>query len=462
MRNENKKQKADLIIANGTLLTLASGSVPIQNGAVAISGGRIAALGTTPEIRKSFVASKSINALGGLIMPGLVNAHTHAAMTCYRGLADDLPLMEWLNQFVFPAEAKSDGDQVYWSTLLACAEMIRSGTTTFCDMYLFEDRVAQAAKEARIRAVVGEVLYDFPSPHYGPIEKGLEFTESLIKHWQKDPLVTIAIEPHALYTCSPDLLKKCRSLADRYGASLITHLSENQGEVEEVMKKYGRRPVDHLENLGLLSSPLIACHCVWLTEEEMDLLARRKVRVVHNPESNMKLASGVAPVPDLLARGVTVGLGTDGCASNNNLDLFQEMDSAAKLHKVHRLDPTVMPSQTVLEMATLGGARVLGMEKEIGSLEAGKKADVIVLDLNRPHLQPVYNLTSHLVYSATGADVRDVIIDGKVVMENRKILTLDEEEVLDKAREWGKRIFPKLPGSPGEGLEFAKRFCPGP
>jgi 5-methylthioadenosine/S-adenosylhomocysteine deaminase len=432
MGKENKNKKADLIIAHGTLLTLASGSVPIQNGAVAISGGRIAALGKTPEIRKSFVAPKTINARGGLIMPGLVNAHTHAAMTCYRGLADDLPLMEWLNQFVFPAEAKSDGDQVYWSSLLACAEMIRSGTTTFCDMYLFEDRVAQAAKEAGIRAVVGEVLYDFPSPHYGPIEKGLEFTESLIKHWQKDPLVTIAIEPHALYTCSPDLLKKCRSLADQYGAPLITHLSENRSEVEEVMKKYGRRPVDHLENLGLLSSPLIACHCVWLTEEEMALLARRKVRVVHNPESNMKLASGVAPVPDLLARGVTVGLGTDGCASNNNLDLFQEMDSAAKLHKVHRLDPTVMPSQTVLEMATLGGARVLGLEKEIGSLETGKKADVIVLDLNRPHLQPVYNLASHLVYSATGADVRDVIIDGKVVMESRRLLTLDEGKILEK------------------------------
>jgi 5-methylthioadenosine/S-adenosylhomocysteine deaminase len=440
MKNEKKKKKADLIITKGILLTMAPGSVPTQNGALAISGGKIAAVGATSEIKKSFVAPKTIDARGGLIMPGLVNAHTHAAMTCYRGLADDLPLMEWLTQFVFPAEAKSDGDQVYWSTLLACAEMIRSGTTTFCDMYLFEDRVAEAAKEARIRAVVGEVLYDFPSPHYGPIERGLEFTESLIKHWQKDPLITIAVEPHALYTCSPDLLKKCKSLADRYGIPLKTHLSENQDEVEEIIKKYGQRPVNHLENIGLLSSPLIACHCVWLSEAEMDLLARREVRVVHNPESNMKLASGVAPVPDLLARGVTVGLGTDGCASNNNLDLFQEMDSAAKLHKVHRLDPTVMPSQTVLEMATLGGARVLGMEKEIGSLEAGKKADVIVLELNRPHLQPVYNLVSHLVYSATGADVRDVIIDGKLVMENRKLLILDEEEILAKAGEWGRRI----------------------
>jgi 5-methylthioadenosine/S-adenosylhomocysteine deaminase len=322
--------------------------------------------------------------------------------------------------------------------------MIRSGTTTFCDMYLFEDRVAQAAKQAGMRAVVGEVLYDFPSPHYGPIEQGLKFTESLIRYWQEDPLITIAVEPHALYTCSPELLKRCRQVADRYGVPLIIHLSETQSEVEEVYKKYGKRPVDHLENLDLFSSPLIACHCVWLTGEEMDLLARRKVRVVHNLESNLKLASGVAPVPELLSRGVVVGLGTDGCASNNNLDLFQEMDFVAKVHKAHRLDPTVMPAQAVLELATLGGARVLGMEKEIGSLEAGKKADVIILDLNKPHLQPVYNIVSHLVYSATGADVRDVIIDGKVIMENRKLLTLDEEEILERIGEMRQEIVERI------------------
>jgi 5-methylthioadenosine/S-adenosylhomocysteine deaminase len=356
-------------------------------------------------------------------------------MTCYRGMADDLPLMEWLTKYIFPAESQSDGNQVYWSTLLACCEMIRSGTTTFCDMYLFEDRVAQAAKEAGMRALVGEVIYDFPSPHYGPPDKGLEFTERLIREWQDESSIRIAVEPHALYTCSPDLLRRCRELSDRYGVPWIIHLAETQSELEEVSKKYGTTPVKHLQNLGLLSSSLIACHCVWLTEEEMDLLARFGVRVVHNPESNMKLASGVAPVPDLLARGVPVGLGTDGCASNNNLDLFQEMDFAAKLHKVHRLDPTVMPAQTVLEMATLGGARVLGMEEEIGSLEVGKKADIIILDLDRPHLQPVYNIVSHLVYSATGADVRDVIIDGKLVMENRNLLTLDEKKILHKMEE---------------------------
>ena len=434
------KKKADLIIEDGMLLTLAAHAEIIPRGAVAISQGRITALGTMANITGLFEAEKRLNAGGGLIMPGLVNSHNHAAMTCFRGMADDLPLMEWLTKYIFPAESQSDGDQVYWSTLLACCEMIRSGTTTFCDMYLFEDRVAQAAKKAGMRALVGEVIYDFPSPHYGPPDKGLAFTERLIRDWQGDSLVRIAVEPHALYTCSPDLLRRCRELSDRYEVPWVIHLAETQSELEEVSKKYGTTPVKHLQNLDLLSPSLIACHCVWLTAEEMDLLARSGVRVVHNPESNMKLASGVAPVPDLLARGIPVGLGTDGCASNNNLDLFQEMDFAAKLHKVHRLDPTVMPAQTVLEMATIGGARVLGMEKEIGSLEVGKKADIIVLDLNRPHLQPVFNIVSHLVYSATGADVRDVIIDGKLVMENRKLLTLDEKEILNSAREWRKKI----------------------
>jgi 5-methylthioadenosine/S-adenosylhomocysteine deaminase len=438
------KKRADLLLTNGTILTLSPGSEPVSQGSLAIAEGRIIALGTETNVERFFEAAKTIDAQGGLIMPGLVNAHNHAAMTCYRGMADDLPLMEWLTRYIFPAESKSDSDQVYWSTLLACAEMIRAGTTTFCDMYLFEDRVAQAAREAGMRAVVGEVLYDFPSPNYGLLEKGFEYTEALIHRWHGDSLIRIAVEPHALYTCSPDLLRQGRDLADRYGVPMIIHLAETKSEIEEVSKKYGKTPVNHMENLGLLSPSLIACHCVWLTEAEMDLLARRGVKVVHNPESNMKLASGVAPIPDLLARGVTVGLGTDGCASNNNLDLFQEMDSAAKLHKVHRLDPTVMPSRVVLEMATLGGARVLGLEKEIGSLEVGKKADIIILDLNRPHLQPVYNIVSQLVYSAVGADVRDVIIDGKLVMHNRQLLTLDEETILNKMQEIKGRILQRI------------------
>jgi len=429
------RKPADLLITGGMILPLPKNSALLDPGALAISANRIAAIGDPQKIAAEYEASRTLDASGCLVMPGLANAHTHAAMTCYRGMADDLPLMDWLNRFIFPAEAKSDGSQVYWSTLLACSEMIRSGTTLFFDMYLFEGRVADAAKEAGIRALVGEVLYDFPSPNYGPIEKGLEYSEALIERWRGDPLIRVAVEPHALYTCSPDLLIRCRDLAEKHGVPLGTHLSENRSEVEEVSGRYGFRPAAHLERLGLLSSNLIACHCVWLTEAEMDLLAKRGVRVVHNPESNLKLASGVAPIPDLLKRGVPVGLGTDGCASNNNLDLFQEMDFAAKVHKGHRLDPTAMPAETVLEMATLGSARVLGMEAEIGSLEVGKKADVIVVDLNRPHLQPVYNVVSQLVYSAVGADVRDVVIDGRIVMQNRRLLTLDEERILGRMKE---------------------------
>ena len=441
MRDKDEGRKIDLLITNGTLLTLTPGSGQILNGAVAISGNRIFALGPKSEIEKRFEASKTIDAREGLIMPGLVNAHTHAPMSLFRGLADDLPLKVWLEDYIFPAERKCvDEEFVHWGTLLACAEMIRSGTTTFADGYFFEERVAQAVSQSGLRALLAEGVLDFPTPDSPSPSQTLIKIEDFIRTYSDSTLIRPTLFPHSAYTCSPDLLKKCRHLADRFHLPLIIHLSETQSEVEEVSKRYGRRPVDHLENLGLLSPNLIACHCVWLMDTEMDLLARRGVRAVHNPESNMKLAAGVAPIPDLLARKVPVGLGTDGCASNNNLDLFQEMGSAAKLHKVHRMDPTVMPANVVLEMATLGGASVLGMEKEIGSLEAGKKADVIILELNRPHLQPVYNLPSHLVYSATGADVRDVIIDGKLVMENRKLLTLDEEEILRKAREYRMRI----------------------
>jgi 5-methylthioadenosine/S-adenosylhomocysteine deaminase len=295
-----------------------------------------------------------------------------------------------------------------------------------------------------MRALLSQGTLDFPTPDSPSPEAGLKRIRNFIGAWAGSATVRPALFAHSLYTCSPELLIRCRDLAEELGAPWIIHLSETRGEVDVISRKYGRTPVDHLESLGLLSSNLIAFHCVWLTEAEMDLLAERGVRVVHNPESNMKLASGVAPIPDLLKRGVPVGLGTDGCASNNNLDLFQEMDFAAKVHKVHRLDPTVMPAETVLEMATQGGAHVLGMEAEIGSLEVGKKADVIVVDLNRPHLQPVYNVVSQLVYAATGADVRDVIIDGKIVMQNRQLLTLDEERILARMKEIGENIWKRI------------------
>jgi len=426
-------QQADIVINNGTILTLDSKNSILENGFLCIRGDSIFKIGTGNPT--SFKAEKIIDAGGGLILPGLVNCHTHAAMSLFRGLADDLPLMEWLNNYIFPAESKMDAEFVYTGTLLALAEMIMSGTTTFCDMYLFEDEVAKAARKAGVRCLVGEVLYDFPSPNYGSVEKGLEYTESLIQKWHNDPMVSIAVEPHSLFTCSPKLLTASNELALKYNVPLIIHVAETLTEVNEIKKKYGKTPVKHLDSLGLLGPYLIADHCVHLEAPDIKTMAAHGVKVVHNPESNMKLASGIAPVPEMLARGLTVGLGTDGCASNNNLDLFSEMDTAAKLHKVNMLDPTVMNSITVLRMATIQGARVLGLQDITGSLEVGKKADVIVIDTHKPHLTPMYNATSHLVYAARGSDVRHSIINGQPVMEDRKLLTLDLAEIIARARE---------------------------
>lgn len=425
-------KRSDLLIINGTILTMDSRNSTIENGFISIGGDTIARMGEL--IEKDMDARKTIDARGGLILPGLVNGHTHAAMSLFRGLADDLPLMDWLNHYIFPVESKMDGDFVYTGTLLACAEMIMSGTTTFCDMYLFEEQVAQAAHAAGMRCLVGEVLYDFPSPNYGPPENGLAYTESLIRKWRNDPLVSIAVEPHSLFTCSPDLLHAANRLAQDHQVPLIIHVAESMKEIEEVEEKYGRRPVEHLHSLNLLSPQLIADHCVHLEQKEIGLMARNGVRVVHNPESNMKLASGIAPVPEMLAQGVTVGLGTDGCASNNDLDLFSEMDTTAKLHKIHTMDTTVMDALTVLRMATIEGARALGLADITGSLEAGKKADIIIVDTNKPHLTPMYNPYSHLVYAARGNDVSHSIINGRLVMEERRLLTIDLNDLRERVR----------------------------
>jgi 5-methylthioadenosine/S-adenosylhomocysteine deaminase len=313
--------------------------------------------------------------------------------------------------------------------------MIRSGTTCFCDMYLYEDAVAEAARECGMRAVVGEVLYDFPSPNYGAIEKGFEYTARMMERWAGDSLIRIAVEPHSPYLCQPSLLERAARLAGENGALLVIHVAETQSEAAQIEEKYGATPVGHLANLEVLGPNMVACHGVVLTADDIDLLSRFDVKVSHNPESNMKLASGIAPVPELLAAGVCVGLGTDGCASNNNLDLFTEMDMAAKLHKVKRLDPTVMDAATTLRMVTSDAARVLGMEGTIGTIAPGKRADVIVVDTAKPHLTPMYDPISHLVYAARGDDVRHSIINGKVVMEERVLKGIDQAKVLADARQ---------------------------
>lgn len=439
-------EPADLLIHNGRVLTLDDEDTEFPDGAVAVRGDRILSVGPKTAIEPESV-KKAIDARGGLIMPGLINTHTHAAMTLFRGIADDLPLMTWLDEHIFPAETHLDADKVFLGTLLACTEMIRTGTTCFCDMYLFEDAVARAASKAGVRAVVGEVLYDFPSPNYGPLEQGYDYTRRLAEKWREDPLVKIAVEPHSPYLCSPELLQRAVGIARELGLLQVIHVSETRAEVRESLEKYGLTPVERLADLGILGPDLLACHCVAVNEKDIELLAESDTRVSHNPESNMKLASGIAPVKAMLKKGVCVGLGTDGCASNNNLDLFSEMDTAAKLQKVSTLDPTVADARSVLRMATVEGAKALGLEDRIGSVEAGKLADLIVVDTHRPHLTPMYRADSHLVYAARGSDVRTTVINGQVVMEDGRIEHLDVEAIMSQAREVSeairKALYPK-------------------
>ena len=443
-------KEVDTLIVGGPLLLMDEEDTIFPVGAVAIDGERIAAVGTPEEIRGRFRGRDEIDAKDSLVMPGLVNGHTHAAMTCFRGIADDMELMEWLNRYIFPAEARNvDPELAYWGSLLACAEMIRSGTTTFCDMCIFEEETARAAKEAGMRCLIGEVLFDFPSPNFKTPAEGLAYTRGLLERWSGDPLIRIVVEPHALYTCSPPLLKEAKALADEFGAPYAMHLLENRSEAAQLREKFGKPAAAFLDEIGWLTDRFIAFHCVCMEEEDIRRFADHGCRVVHNPESNMKLASGIAPIAAMLKHGVPVGLGTDGCASNNDLDLFREMDTAAKLAKVVALDPTVLPAREVLRMATCEGARVLGLGRETGSLLPGKKADIAIIGLNKPHLTPLYNEYSHLVYAVGGADVDTVLINGKVVMRDRRLVTIDEQEAMRRVREIAVRISKSLAnGSP--------------
>jgi len=434
------KEKASLLITGAWVLTQNEAREVVAPGAVAIRGAEIAAVGPKAALSARFAPERVLDYPQGLIIPGLINAHTHAAMSLFRGLADDLPLETWLNSYIFPAESLLTGEFVYWGARLAIAEMLLSGTTTFCDMYLFADAVARAAAETGIRAVVGEVLYDFPSPNYGPAAAGLAFSEELCRAWRDHPRVSVAIQPHAVYTCSPELLQQCGQLAAGYDRRLIIHLAETDREVKDCQARYGATPVAHLHRLGLLSQRLLADHAVVLTEADQELLADAGAGVAHCPESNTKLASGLAPVVDLLRRGVPVGLGTDGCASNNNLDLIQEMDSAAKLQKLRYLDPTVLPAAAALDLATRGSARVLGLEGRVGALSPGMMADLVVLDLDQPHLTPLYDPYSHLVYAAGGGDVQTVVVHGQVVVQDRRLLTFDLKETLARTRELARAL----------------------
>ncbi len=435
-------REVDWILFNADwLVTCDSRMTRYESGAVAIEGNRLVAVGASDEVKKSFRGKNQFDLAGYLLMPGLVNTHTHAAMSLFRGIGDDLPLKEWLEQVIFPAEGTFiNPETVYLGTMLAAIEMLKSGTTCFCDGYFFENSAARAAIDCGIRAVLGQGILDFPSPDQPDPRQFMATAKEFLADFPENDCIRPSLFCHAPYTCGPNTLKSIKRLCREKGILFQTHLSETFAEVEEIRKRYRQRPGMHLQSLGVLDELTLCAHGTWVNDDEIRILARTGASVSNCPESNMKLASGVAPISALLSAGVRVGLGTDGCASNNNLDLFSEMDTAAKLHKVFLDDPLAFPAGQVLAAATREGAYALGLGSEIGSLEAGKKADLIAIDLNQPHLIPLYDPVSHLVYSARGSDVAFVWVDGKQVVSGGKVLSVDEAGILAEAREMGKRI----------------------
>ncbi|MBV8859077.1 MAG: amidohydrolase [Acidobacteria bacterium] len=442
-----RPRRVDLVVSGGTVVTMDAHRRVIEDGAVAVEGGRIVAVGTRGEIAGRFAARAVIDARGAAVIPGLINGHTHVPMSLFRGLADDLDLNEWLTKYIFPAEAKNVTEEfVRAGTQLGLAEMIRGGTTTYCDMYYFEDAIAEETERAGVRGLLGETVIDFPVPDNKTWPDAMRYTERFVARWKGNKLITAAIAPHAPYTVSEAHLREVRAFSDRTGAPVVTHVAETRKEVADITRDHGASPVEYLARIGFLSPRDVFAHTVHLTENEINLLKQNGVGSVHNPQSNMKLASGVAPVPQLLRAGVAVGLGTDGAASNNDLDMWEEMDTAAKLHKLSSGDPKVITAEEALALATIGGARALHMDADIGSLEEGKRADIVVVGLDALHQTPRYNIYSHLVYATKASDVRTVVIEGRVVMRERRLLTLDEALIKQKARAIRERVSRSLAG----------------
>jgi 5-methylthioadenosine/S-adenosylhomocysteine deaminase len=438
---ESAREKVDWLISGGTVVAMDAGRRVLPNGAVAVRGDTIVAVGPTTELEAKYHAARRIDAREKLVLPGLINGHTHAAMTLLRGLADDLALQEWLEKYIFPAEARNVSPEfVRVGTKLGIAEMLRSGITTYVDMYYFEDDVARVTKTAGMRGVLGETIIDFPAPDNKTIAQALSYTEEFLKHWKGDALIQAAVAPHSAYLCSEKTLRDSAALARRYGAPIVTHVSETRRENDEIRSKHNATPVAYLDSLQILGPDVVAAHCVWVDSADMAILARHNVGCVHNPASNMKLASGIAPVTQMLAVGVAVGLGTDGAASNNTLDLIRDLDLAAKLQKVGQNDPRALPAQQALELATITGARAIHRDSEIGSLEAGKKADIILLRTRVPHSVPLYNVYSQIVYALKAEDVETVFVAGRPLMENHRLLTLDEPKILADAQKIQKTL----------------------
>jgi len=444
-RRGRRMMQADLLVLNGTVVTMDKDHRVIDDGGIAVTGGRIVAVGSSRDIARSYSASQRVDAGGKIIIPGLINGHTHIPMTLFRGLADDLDLQDWLTKFIFPAEAKNVSEEfVRAGTRLGLAEMIRGGTTTYCDMYYFEDAIADETAKAGVRGVLGETVIDFPVADNKTNAEAMAYVDRFVQKWKGHELITPAIAPHAPYTVSEDHLKAVRAFSDRTGAPIVTHISETKREVDDSLKARGASPIDYLARIGFLNDRVIAAHVVWPSPGEIGILKRAGVGVVHNPQSNMKLASGVAPVPTMLKEGVKVGLGTDGAASNNDLSMWEEMDTVAKLHKVFSGDPKVISAEEAFELATIRGAQALHLEKDIGSIETGKRADLVLVEHDALNQIPLYNIYSDLVYATKASDVQTVIINGRIVMRDRRLLTLDEVTIKEKARVFREQIIKSL------------------
>ena len=430
-----------LVITNGIVVTMDPQGRVIQNGAVAVEGTDIAGVGTTADIAARFRGRETMDVAGQVVLPGLVNTHTHAPMVLYRGLADDLALAEWLEQYIFPAEANTVSPEfVRAGTRLAALEMIQSGTTTFADMYYFEEEIAKEIKAAGLRGVLGQTVIQFPVADAKTPADALTRAEAFIRAFRGDALITPAVAPHAVYTLDAATLRAARELSRRYDVPTLIHVAETEEEVKNAETQLKLSPVRYLDSLGFLGPGVLAAHGVWVTEPEIAILQTRGVGVSHNPESNMKLASGMAPVPAYLRAGVALGLGTDGAASNNDLDMFEAMRTASLLQKLQTRDPRALNAKTALEMATIRGARALGMESRLGSLEPGKRADLVVVGMSSARQTPMYDPISHLVYVARGEDVRTTIVNGRELMRDRRVLALNEANVLREARSWASKV----------------------
>jgi 5-methylthioadenosine/S-adenosylhomocysteine deaminase len=433
----------DMLVLGGTVLTMEPGTAPIRSGAVAVADGRIAAVGPAEELLELAPSGDVLNAGNCLVLPGLVNTHSHLAMTLLRGLADDLPLMRWLEEHIWPAEKEyMNRDTVRLGTELAVAEQLLAGITTTTDMYFFGDEVSAVLVEAGMRGVVAESLIGFPTPRCATTEEMLAKQRELLEAYRDHPLITPSVAAHAPYSVQAADLVSEAELAEEFEVPMQIHLAETSWEVEKLLAEKELSPVAYLADLGVLTERTVAAHCVHVSSEDIALLADFEVGVSHNPVSNLKLASGVSPVPALVEAGVKLGLGTDGTASNNTLDLLRDMQLAALLHKGISGDPTALPARTMLEMVTSRGAQVLGLDSKIGTLSEGREADIVCIAVDGPHTAPMYDPYSHLVFAARAADVRHVMVRGKVLVRNRKLQTLDRERIEAQAREFSEKIRP--------------------